>query len=174
MGSERAVSETLAAFVRRNRQDRGWTQTQLAAKAGISQAFVSGIERGINARPEPDTLRSLASAFGVPYMLLMEAAGYTPDAAQAGAGLVEIRPGSTLVVTRRAGQRGTPLFVTEAVARLLVALAAAESAALADGEVIEATERRPGQVGEGIRLQEGPAAEQVALPGPPHINGNRL
>lgn len=148
--------ESLAAFVRRNRQARGWTQTQLAHKAGISQAFVSGIERGINPRPEPDTMSRLAEVLNIPFPLLMEIAGYMPEIARARAEVVEIHPGVTLVVTARSGERGTPLLVTESVAHLLAALAAVEASALADTEG-RGNEGTAGQVSDGVGVDEGAA-----------------
>lgn len=43
----------------------GWSQAQVAARAGISQRAVSDVERGVKAA-SVDTLDQLARAFGVP------------------------------------------------------------------------------------------------------------
>jgi transcriptional regulator with XRE-family HTH domain len=50
--------------VRRLRKERGWTQRDLAGKAGTTQYTISEIELG-HREPHPTTLRKLAQAFGV-------------------------------------------------------------------------------------------------------------
>ena len=51
---------TLGDRLRKAREERGWSQPQLAKKSGISQATISDIERGRNA--ETKKLGQLASA----------------------------------------------------------------------------------------------------------------
>jgi transcriptional regulator with XRE-family HTH domain len=48
----------LGAAVRQARDEAGWTQSELAERAGVSRAFVVGLERGV--RPRAELLRVLA------------------------------------------------------------------------------------------------------------------
>jgi len=50
--------QSLGAAVRQARDVRGWTQEELAKAAGVSRAFVVGLERG--ARPRAELFRVLA------------------------------------------------------------------------------------------------------------------
>jgi transcriptional regulator with XRE-family HTH domain len=50
--------------VRRLRKERGWTQRDLAAKAGTTQYTISEIELG-HRDPHPTTLRKLAQALDI-------------------------------------------------------------------------------------------------------------
>lgn len=54
--------QTFADYVRTHRAALNMKQNTLAAKAGISQAYVSGIERGINVDVDPVIVRNLAVA----------------------------------------------------------------------------------------------------------------
>jgi transcriptional regulator with XRE-family HTH domain len=47
------------------RDDRDWTQDELAAEAGISHTTIVGIETGRIKHPRKATLRRLARAFGM-------------------------------------------------------------------------------------------------------------
>jgi len=61
----RPERETLARNLRRLRLRKGWSQEELAARAGeLRQAVISDIERGV-ANPTFDTLSFLARALGV-------------------------------------------------------------------------------------------------------------
>ena len=61
MKAHEEFARTITAW----RLSRGWTQDDLASRAGISKSSVSQIERGINgAMPKPITLGKLAYAFG--------------------------------------------------------------------------------------------------------------
>lgn len=51
------------------RRYRGWTQTELAARAGLSQVFISRIESGA-AHGSPATRRKLAKALDAPVWTL--------------------------------------------------------------------------------------------------------
>lgn len=44
--SERAVLREFGKRVRAAREERGWTQEDLAAEAGLDRTYVGGIERG--------------------------------------------------------------------------------------------------------------------------------
>jgi transcriptional regulator with XRE-family HTH domain len=55
----------LGATIRRLREERGWLQEELAARAGITQAQVSRLESGEQRDPRWSTLEGLARAFGL-------------------------------------------------------------------------------------------------------------
>src|SRR4051812_27338402 len=48
-----------------HRDQRGWTQENLASNAGLSATTISNIESGAIERPRMNTVRRLARAFGV-------------------------------------------------------------------------------------------------------------
>ena len=50
--------------IRELREERGWTQLELAYKAGVTPATVSNWERGVF-EPKASQLRALARLFGV-------------------------------------------------------------------------------------------------------------
>ncbi|MDH5525392.1 MAG: helix-turn-helix domain-containing protein [Desulfobulbaceae bacterium] len=55
---------TIAERIRQLRQERHWTQAELAERLGIHQKQVSAYERGVNL-PSTDILIKLAEAFDV-------------------------------------------------------------------------------------------------------------
>jgi transcriptional regulator with XRE-family HTH domain len=65
-------TRALGALLRDHRKALGWTQAELAERAGISERSVSDLERGLSRRPHPDTLQRLAEALAL-----------TPDQAEA-------------------------------------------------------------------------------------------
>jgi len=74
--AQRAVFErayTLAAEVAALREKRGLTQQQLAELAGVDQAAVSKIERGVT-HPSSRTLHRVAEALGADLHLVERAA----------------------------------------------------------------------------------------------------
>ena len=70
----------LGARLRDHRRRLGLSQSQLAAKAGVNQGYLSSIEKG-DRTPRPDTLRAIAVALGVPEGVLL-GAGEGHDAPQ--------------------------------------------------------------------------------------------
>jgi transcriptional regulator with XRE-family HTH domain len=54
----------------RIRKERGLTQEQLAERSGLSQQYLSGLERG-QRNPTIVTLYELAEALGVPHVELV-------------------------------------------------------------------------------------------------------
>jgi len=58
------TENTLGVRISQLRQDRGWTQKELAGKAGITQNHVSRIEKG-RMTPRRGTLTGIAEAFGI-------------------------------------------------------------------------------------------------------------
>lgn len=61
---------------------RGKSLRDVEKATGISNAYLSQLERGDAQRPAPDKLQSLAIYYGVPYEELMRAAGYLQSSRQ--------------------------------------------------------------------------------------------
>jgi transcriptional regulator with XRE-family HTH domain len=61
-GYPKALSSRLGKRILSLREEREWSQRQLAAQAGLDQSYVSRIVRGIT-EPGLGTLSSLAQAF---------------------------------------------------------------------------------------------------------------
>lgn len=76
----------LGRFVREQRDARGWSQDELAARAGANLTFtnISNIERGKVGLPDPPAMIGIASAFGMHVADLYVKAGF-PDFAMSGA-----------------------------------------------------------------------------------------
>lgn len=72
--AEAQGSPEIAERVRRYRAERGWTQAELARRAGVSRGTVSRIELALE-RPLGRTARSLAAALGVEVERLLGALG---------------------------------------------------------------------------------------------------
>jgi transcriptional regulator with XRE-family HTH domain len=62
-------------MIRELRQKKGWTQTELARRAGVKQGVLSCIESGRTKNPRSDTLAAIAAALGVSVERLMRKAG---------------------------------------------------------------------------------------------------
>ena len=59
------LAQQIGMIVRHHRKTVGWTQSQLAAKAGLSIEMINRIERG-RVVPSLRTVESLAGLFGLP------------------------------------------------------------------------------------------------------------
>lgn len=57
--------ETFGSALRRLREAAGWTQEELAERAGLTSHGISALERGLRSRPYPHTVRALAAALGL-------------------------------------------------------------------------------------------------------------
>lgn len=62
--------DSLASRLQAAREEKGWTQTQLAKAAGISQGTIGNIEAGI--RGGAESLALIAEALGVRYRWLRD------------------------------------------------------------------------------------------------------
>lgn len=60
-------------MIRELRQKKGWTQTELARRAGVKQGVLSDIESGKTKHPRIDTLAAIAFALGVRIEELLKA-----------------------------------------------------------------------------------------------------
>lgn len=79
-GASRAMrARLLGCELRRRRQDLGLTIGALAARAGLSQSFLSEIERG-KKLPSLASLDRIAAALGITRSTLVPPAGADPDA----------------------------------------------------------------------------------------------
>lgn len=65
--------EAIGARIKRLRQERGWTQRELAERSGIDPATMNQIETGVRA-PDVVTIDSLADSLGVPPSALLDSA----------------------------------------------------------------------------------------------------
>ena len=65
----------------RLRRKKGVTLRTVQTKTGVSNAYLSQLERGVATNPAPAKLQALADYFGVPYLDLLSHAGYFPSGA---------------------------------------------------------------------------------------------
>jgi transcriptional regulator with XRE-family HTH domain len=70
------MASTLADELRQIRELRGVSLRQVERKTGISNAYLSQLERGEATKPSPQKLYKLAEFYRVPYEFLMDLAGY--------------------------------------------------------------------------------------------------
>lgn len=66
----------LASELKQLREIRGYSLRQVEKATGVSNAYLSQLERGDAAKPSPDKLSRLAKFYDVAYEQLMELAGY--------------------------------------------------------------------------------------------------
>lgn len=63
-------------FLKSTRKNKKMTIRQLELYSGVSNAYISQLERGIKGIPSPDILQKLAKPLGLEYEELMSSAGY--------------------------------------------------------------------------------------------------
>jgi transcriptional regulator with XRE-family HTH domain len=66
------MAKAIGAKIKQIREERGWTQGQLALYAGVSIAYVSRLEAEKFARPSGKMLSKIARALAVPVETLIE------------------------------------------------------------------------------------------------------
>jgi len=59
------IRRQVGANVRKIREDRGWSQEELAFKAHLHRTYISGVERGVR-NPTICVLQEIAAALKVP------------------------------------------------------------------------------------------------------------
>jgi transcriptional regulator with XRE-family HTH domain len=69
----------IGGYIRAQREARGWTQIDLAARARVNRAHLSQVEIGRIALPSADMRRKIAAALGVRHVDLLIAAGELTD-----------------------------------------------------------------------------------------------
>lgn len=71
----KADKKEIGRYLAQLRKSRGLSARQLAKQSGVSQAYISQIERGVYNNPQPDILEKLAKALNVSQMELLIQAG---------------------------------------------------------------------------------------------------
>jgi transcriptional regulator with XRE-family HTH domain len=83
------MASTLGEDLARLRQVKGVSQREVERQVGISNEYLSQLERGIATKPAPDVLQKLAKFYQVSYESLLVAAGYLKEkAAERGARVI--------------------------------------------------------------------------------------
>lgn len=75
------MASTLGEELARLRQVKGRTLSlrEVERQTGISNEYLSQLERGVATKPAPDVLQKLAKFYGAPYEALLIAAGYLKE-----------------------------------------------------------------------------------------------
>lgn len=67
-------------YLKNVRKNKNLSLRELSSLTGISHPYLSQLENGKNKRPTPDILKKLSDGMSIPYIGLLEKAGYiTPD-----------------------------------------------------------------------------------------------
>ncbi len=69
------TGRVLGPVLARWRRELGWTQDELAARAGVSRGYLSRLERGLPGRPGLDVLTRVCGAMGRTWTELYASAG---------------------------------------------------------------------------------------------------
>ena len=77
------MTQELRDLMRRRRIELGLTQVQVSERAGMSQEWASGVERGKIKYPRRESLVKLADALNLPREDVIVAAGFAPTRAGA-------------------------------------------------------------------------------------------
>ena len=80
-GLPQSALEMLGALLRAERLARGLSLRELSARTGVSNAYLSGIERGLH-EPSLSVLRAIASALETPLGPMLVRAGVLDDGEQ--------------------------------------------------------------------------------------------
>jgi XRE family transcriptional regulator, master regulator for biofilm formation len=62
----------LSTVLKRMREEKGWTQRDLAKQAKVTPGYVAQLEMGIRKNPSLEMLKRLAKALDVPVTALLE------------------------------------------------------------------------------------------------------
>ena len=74
----------LGSYLIQIRNERGYSQRDLAERCGVSPAEISRVESGKRQKPSPAVLRAIADTLVISYPYLMQLAGYMEDAESGG------------------------------------------------------------------------------------------
>lgn len=110
------------ANVRRLRLARGWSQAELAEKAGLSRQGLGNLETGLSRSPDEETAAALAKAFGVKVAQLFEEGG--AEASTSGADVQVFKAPSPW--QEKDPNRGPPMTVDEFLSKHASSLTGAE------------------------------------------------
>lgn len=70
------MENSFGDYLKKLREQRGYSINQLALKSGVSNAHISRLERGLRPAPSPDVIEKFASALNADYLEMLKAAGY--------------------------------------------------------------------------------------------------
>jgi len=70
------MGQILGEKLRQYRRIKGWTLREVEEKSGVSNGYLSQLEKGSIKEPSPNYLRKLAEAYEVSYESLLKLAGY--------------------------------------------------------------------------------------------------
>ena len=76
------MAPQIGPLLKRTRQVRALSATDVARKAGISAAYLSKLENDAVKKPSPPVLHQLSEALAVPYAELMRLSGYPVPGAE--------------------------------------------------------------------------------------------
>ena len=76
------MAPAIGRLLRRTRQVRALSATDVARAAGISAAYLSKLENDAVKKPSPPVLHQLSAALDVPYAELMRLSGYPVPGAE--------------------------------------------------------------------------------------------
>ena len=99
---------SLGSELKRIRNLRGFSLREVERATGISNAYLSQLERSKASNPSPKVLKKIAEHYGVDYESLMAAAGYlshSPTASE-----ITGAPATQLVGNESGGQRPASLL----------------------------------------------------------------
>jgi transcriptional regulator with XRE-family HTH domain len=65
------IRRRVGVNTRKHREDRGWSQEELAFECGLHRTYISGVERGIR-NPTVVVLQKIATALKVPAAALLD------------------------------------------------------------------------------------------------------
>lgn len=70
-----SMTDRLGTYIRDEREKRGWSQTELASRAGVPKQTVNRLETGITKLPGALIRRQIAEALGIRHIDMLIAAG---------------------------------------------------------------------------------------------------
>jgi transcriptional regulator with XRE-family HTH domain len=73
------MMDDFGAYLRRLRQEQKLTLREVEEMAGVSNSYLTLIERGLRKPPGADVLKKLAPVYNVPVRDLLRAAGYLAE-----------------------------------------------------------------------------------------------
>jgi transcriptional regulator with XRE-family HTH domain len=101
--------EKFGPYLKQLRRASGLTLKKVESAAGVSNAYLSQIERGLRKPPHPDILKRLAHVYEVPHTELLIAAGYLEDQADKGVTRIKIENAYKHVLSDPRFRHGTRL-----------------------------------------------------------------
>ncbi len=101
--------QTFGPYLRELRRACGLSLKQVEKAAGVSNAYLSQIERDLRNPPHPDILKRLAQVYEVPHRELLITAGYLEDEADKGITRLKVEKAYQHVISNPRFRHGTRL-----------------------------------------------------------------